>query len=101
MGETVAMGGPAAAMMSASGDSVRLLGLDADPAALSQARERLVPFGDRVALAHSSFDRLEGAAAAHGISRARANLLELGVSSWQLEQSGRGYPVLVDEPPHI
>ena len=95
---TVGMGGHAEAIMSASGDSVRLLGLDADPAALSQARERLVPFGDRVALAHSSFDRLEGAAAAHGISRARAILLDLGVSSWQLEQSGRGFSFQGDEP---
>ncbi len=80
---TVGMGGHAEAILSASGDSVRLLGLDADPAALSQARERLVPFGDRVALAHSSFDRLEGAAAAHGISRAHAILLDLGVFSFQ------------------
>jgi len=95
---TVGLGGHAEAILSASGGSVRLLGLDADPAALSQARERLVPFGDRVALAHASFGRLEGAAAAHGISRARAILLDLGVSSWQLEQSGRGFSFQGDEP---
>jgi 16S rRNA (cytosine1402-N4)-methyltransferase len=95
---TVGMGGHAEAILSAAGGSVRLLGLDADPAALSQARERLAPFGDRVALAHASFGRLDGAAAAQGISRARAILLDLGVSSWQLEQSGRGFSFQGDEP---
>jgi 16S rRNA (cytosine1402-N4)-methyltransferase len=95
---TVGMGGHAEAILSAAGSSVRLLGLDADPSALSQARERLAPFGDRVALAHASFGRLAGAAAAQGISRARAILLDLGVSSWQLEQSGRGFSFQGDEP---
>jgi 16S rRNA (cytosine1402-N4)-methyltransferase len=95
---TVGMGGHAEAILSAAGGSVRLLGLDADPAALSQARERLAPFGDRVTLAHASFGRLEGVAAAQGISRARAILLDLGVSSWQLEQSGRGFSFQGDEP---
>jgi 16S rRNA (cytosine1402-N4)-methyltransferase len=95
---TVGMGGHAEAILSAAGGSVRLLGLDADPVALSQARERLAPFGDRVTLAHASFGRLEGVAAAQGISRARAILLDLGVSSWQLEQSGRGFSFQGDEP---
>jgi 16S rRNA (cytosine1402-N4)-methyltransferase len=95
---TVGMGGHAEAILSASGRSVRLLGLDTDPAALAQARERLVPFGDRFALAHASFGRLGAAAAASGIDRARSILLDLGVSSWQLEQSGRGFSFQGDEP---
>ncbi|MGH7305316.1 MAG: 16S rRNA (cytosine(1402)-N(4))-methyltransferase RsmH, partial [Candidatus Rokuibacteriota bacterium] len=95
---TVGMGGHAEAILSASGRTVRLLGLDTDAAALAQARERLAPFGDRVDLAHSSFGRLEGAAAARGVDRARAILLDLGMSSWQLEQSGRGFSFQADEP---
>ena len=95
---TVGMGGHAEAILSAGGAAVRLLGLDADPAALAMARERLVPFGDRVVLTHSSFGRLESAATAQGISRARAILLDLGMSSWQLEQSGRGFSFQGDEP---
>src|SRR5262249_41807008 len=95
---TVGMGGHAEAILSASDASVRLLGLDTDPSALAQARERLAPFGDRVALAHSSFGRLGGPAAGQGIDRARSILLDLGVSSWQLEQSGRGFSFQGDEP---
>jgi 16S rRNA (cytosine1402-N4)-methyltransferase len=93
---TVGMGGHAEAILSAS--SVRLLGLDTDAAALAQARERLTPFGDRVALAHSSFGRLAEAAAERGVDRARSILMDLGVSSWQLEQSGRGFSFQGDEP---
>ena len=61
---TVGMGGHAEAILSASSSSVRLLGLDTDAAALAQARARLVPFGERVDLAHTSFRRLGDAAAA-------------------------------------
>lgn len=95
---TVGLGGHAEAILSASASSVRLLGLDTDAAALAQARERLAPFGDRVLLAHSSFGRLDAAAAASGVDRARSILLDLGVSSWQLEQSGRGFSFQADEP---
>jgi 16S rRNA (cytosine1402-N4)-methyltransferase len=95
---TVGMGGHAEAILSASASSVRLLGLDTDAAALAQARERLTTFGDRVVLAHSSFGRLDEAAAASGIDRARSILLDLGMSSWQLEESGRGFSFQGDEP---
>ena len=95
---TVGMGGHAEALLSASASSVRLLGLDTDAAALAQARERLAPFGDRVDLAHASFGRLGDAAGACGVARARSILLDLGVSSWQLEQSGRGFSFQGDEP---
>jgi 16S rRNA (cytosine1402-N4)-methyltransferase len=95
---TVGMGGHAEAILSASARTVRLLGLDTDAAALAQARERLARFGDRVDLVHASFRRLGSAAAARGLERARSILLDLGVSSWQLEQSGRGFSFQGDEP---
>src|SRR5262249_246957 len=95
---TVGMGGHAEAILSASASSVRLLALDTDAAALAQARERLTRFGDRVELAHASFRRLGELAAAHGVERARSILMDLGVSSWQLEQSGRGLSFQGDEP---
>ena len=95
---TVGMGGHAEAILSLSAPSVRLLGLDVDRHALAQAGARLAPFGDRVRLERSSFRDLQQAAAAAGIETTRAILLDLGVSSWQLEQSGRGFSFQGDEP---
>ena len=63
-----------------------------------RARDRLARFGDRARLPRASFADLGAVAADHGISEARAVLLDLGVSSWQLEASGRGFSFLGDEP---
>jgi 16S rRNA (cytosine1402-N4)-methyltransferase len=95
---TVGMGGHAEAILSLSAPSVRLLGLDVDREALARAGARLEPFGDRVRLGHSSFRDLREAAVAEGIDSARSILLDLGVSSWQLEESGRGFSFQGDEP---
>ena len=95
---TVGMGGHAEAILSASDASVSLLGLDVDPEALARAGTRLASFGDRVRLVRSSFRDLAQAAGAHGIDSTRSILLDLGVSSWQLEQSGRGFSFQGDEP---
>jgi 16S rRNA (cytosine1402-N4)-methyltransferase len=95
---TVGMGGHAEALLTGSGDDVRLLGLDADPAALRQAGDRLSSFGERVRLVHASFADLAAVAAEHGIDRAQGVLLDLGISSWQLEGSGRGFSFQGDEP---
>jgi 16S rRNA (cytosine1402-N4)-methyltransferase len=95
---TVGMGGHAEAMLERSGEDVRLLGLDADPEALRLAGARLARFGARARLAHASFADLGAVAAQHGIDEARAVLLDLGISSWQLESSGRGFSFQGDEP---
>ena len=95
---TVGMGGHAEAMLEGSGADVRLLGLDADPEALQQAGARLARFGERARLAHASFANLGTVAAEHGVDEARAVLLDLGISSWQLEASGRGFSFQRDEP---
>jgi 16S rRNA (cytosine1402-N4)-methyltransferase len=95
---TVGMGGHAEAILNLCVSSVRLLGLDVDREALARAGARLAPFGDRVRLAHANFRDLERTAAAEGIDGARSVLLDLGVSSWQLEQSGRGFSFQGDEP---
>lgn len=96
---TVGMGGHAEALLASSAPDVRLLGLDVDPEALARSRARLAPFGDRVRLARESFRDVRSVAAAHGVDRARAILLDLGVSSYQLESSARGFSFLREEEP--
>jgi 16S rRNA (cytosine1402-N4)-methyltransferase len=95
---TVGMGGHAEAVLAASGEDVHLLGLDTDPHALAQAAARLERFGDRVRLVRANFRDAARVAAAQGISEARAALLDLGVSSYQLDESGRGFSFQREEP---
>jgi 16S rRNA (cytosine1402-N4)-methyltransferase len=95
---TVGMGGHAEAMLGAAADDVRLLGLDRDPDALRRAAARLAPFADRAQLTQASFRDLADVARAHDVTAARAILLDLGVSSYQIDESGRGFTFQADEP---
>jgi 16S rRNA (cytosine1402-N4)-methyltransferase len=95
---TVGMGGHAEAILERSGDGVRLLGLDVDPVALERAQARLARFADRVRLRRASFRDLGQVAGDEGVSEARAILLDLGFSSYQVDESGRGFSFLADEP---
>jgi 16S rRNA (cytosine1402-N4)-methyltransferase len=95
---TVGMGGHAEAVLAASGEDVRLLGLDADPDALTQAAERLARFGDRVRLVHANFRDVRRVAREHAVGEARSVVLDLGVSSFQLDESARGFSFQRDEP---
>jgi 16S rRNA (cytosine1402-N4)-methyltransferase len=95
---TVGMGGHAEAILERSGAEVRLLGLDVDPVALETARGRLARFGDRARLRRASFRDLAAVAADEGVGEPRAILLDLGVSSYQLDAAGRGFSFLADEP---
>lgn len=95
---TVGMGGHAMALLQESPDDVKLLGLDLDPVALERAGERLAPFGDRVRLARASFRNLREVARDHDVLTAQSILLDLGVSSYQLDESGRGFSFQREEP---
>ena len=94
---TLGLGGHAAAVLAHTTES-RLLGLDRDAATLALAAHRLAPFGPRVVLRHADFRDLEAEAASCGVADAHAILLDLGLSSFQLEQSGRGFSFQRDEP---
>ncbi|HWP66937.1 MAG TPA: 16S rRNA (cytosine(1402)-N(4))-methyltransferase RsmH, partial [Candidatus Limnocylindria bacterium] len=94
---TVGFGGHAEALLRAAPDSI-LLGIDRDPEALAAAAERLRPFGDRVRLRHGSFARLGEHLAAVGWSQVDGLLLDLGVSSLQLDRGPRGFSWRHDAP---
>lgn len=94
---TVGMGGHAAALLHGTGAGVRLLGLDLDPEALRRAGERLAPFGDRVRLERASFRDLRTLARRLDVLTAQSILFDLGISSYQLDESGRGFSFQTDE----
>ena len=76
----------------------RLIGIDRDPIALKAAGERLAPFGDRVTLVHSNFCRIAEVLEELGIEGVDGVLLDLGVSSPQLDDGDRGFSYMVDAP---
>jgi 16S rRNA (cytosine1402-N4)-methyltransferase len=95
---TLGLGGHSEAVLHESAPEGELLALDADPAALELARQRLAAFGGRVTLIHSNFDRLEEQARSHGFVDVDGVLFDLGVSSLQLGPSGRGFTFRTSEP---
>ncbi len=76
----------------------RLIGIDRDPVALEAAGERLKPFADRVALVHSNFDEMDTVLKDLGISGVDGILMDLGVSSPQLDDGKRGFSYMADAP---
>ncbi len=88
---TVGAGGHARALLSATGPDGRLLGLDADPAAIPRATAALAEFGDRSVLVHSTYDQLPRVAPRHGFTAFAGVLMDLGISSHQLADPQRGF----------
>jgi 16S rRNA (cytosine1402-N4)-methyltransferase len=88
---TVGLGGHSRAILDASSPGGRLLGLDADPQTLEQARLRLSHFGNRARLVCSNFRSLAQIARENAVSAANGILMDLGLSSWQLADSDRGF----------
>jgi 16S rRNA (cytosine1402-N4)-methyltransferase len=95
---TLGNGGHASAILDASAPNGRLLGLDADPAAIEVARARLVPFGERAVLVNRNFRDLAEIAPAAGFDAVDGIVIDLGISSRQLDVGGRGFSFRHDEP---
>jgi 16S rRNA (cytosine1402-N4)-methyltransferase len=95
---TVGAGGHAQGILAASTPDGRVLGIDADPAAIALSREKLVAYGGRVTLVQSNFAQLEAIAQREGFCPADGVLLDLGLSSMQLEAAQRGFSFLADGP---
>ncbi len=76
----------------------RLIGVDRDQVALQAAGERLAPFGDRVTLVHSNFQEIAQILRDLEIPGVDGILLDLGVSSPQLDDGERGFSYMADAP---
>ncbi|WP_243544092.1 16S rRNA (cytosine(1402)-N(4))-methyltransferase RsmH [Pseudodesulfovibrio tunisiensis] len=98
MDGTLGMGGHSRLIMETAGENAELCGLDRDEQALALAAERLGPFGDRAHLFHLPFSRFEEALDELGWEGVDGAVLDLGVSSLQLDEAERGFSFIHDGP---
>jgi 16S rRNA (cytosine1402-N4)-methyltransferase len=94
---TLGLGGHTEAFL-ARFPKLRVVGLDRDPNALALAKERLAAYGDRVSFCHVVYDQIEDALDELGIDSVDAILMDLGVSSMQLDEADRGFAYSYDAP---
>lgn len=95
---TLGAGGHSYAILERSSPDGRLLGLDADPVALKLAGERLLPFGERARLVEANFGQMAGIAQREGFAPVAGVVMDLGVSSMQLDDPARGFSFQGDGP---
>jgi 16S rRNA (cytosine1402-N4)-methyltransferase len=93
---TLGAGGHAAGILEASSPTGKLLGLDLDPQALVLARERLASFGPRAIIRKASYVDLSQQLETLGWRAVDGVLLDLGVSSMQVDTPERGFSFLAD-----
>ena len=94
---TLGLAGHAEALLTAC-PQARLIGLDRDPQALALAAERLAPFAGRTTLVEAVYDELPDVLADLGRPRVQGVLLDLGLSSLQIDETNRGFAYAVDAP---
>lgn len=80
------------------GPGGRLIGIDRDEDAIRAATERLRPYGDRVTIVRGNYEDLPDIIHSQGIEKADGILLDLGVSSFQLDEGERGFSYRTEAP---
>lgn len=88
---TVGGGGHTEAILQATAPGGSVLGLDQDSDTLARTQERLAAYGDRLRLVHANFRQLADVVREQGIGEVRGVLMDLGVSSFQLDEAERGF----------
>lgn len=95
---TLGAGGHSRLILQASAPDGVLIGLDRDQDALNKAAQVLAPFGERAILRHANFSEAAQVLADLGIDGLDGMLLDLGVSSYQLDEVERGFSFRADAP---
>lgn len=95
---TLGGGGHSQEIAKRLGETGRLVGIDQDETAIRAAGERLKPYGDRVTIVRSNYCDAKEALTRLGISGIDGMLLDLGVSSYQLDTRERGFSYRFDAP---
>jgi 16S rRNA (cytosine1402-N4)-methyltransferase len=94
---TLGRAGHARALLAAH-PRLALVGMDTDATAIAESGRLLAPYTDRVTLAHAVYDQIAGVLARQGVARVQGVLFDLGVSSPQLDEPGRGFAYSYDAP---
>ena len=76
----------------------RLIGIDQDADAIKAATERLKPFADRVTIVRNNYTNIAEVLKELGIDKVDGIILDLGVSSYQIDTAERGFTYMVDAP---
>ena len=95
---TLGGGGHASEVCRRLGDKGRFIGIDQDADAIAAASERLKEFGDKVTIVRSNYENIDEVLKELGISQVDGIYLDLGVSSYQLDNEERGFTYRVDAP---
>jgi 16S rRNA (cytosine1402-N4)-methyltransferase len=95
---TLGGAGHAAAILEKASPGGQLLGIDADPKAIERARVKLAPYRDSALLVNDNFVNLQSICIKHDFFPVHGILLDLGLSSMQLEDENRGFSFQHDDP---
>jgi 16S rRNA (cytosine1402-N4)-methyltransferase len=95
---TIGGGGYAECLLDKSSPDGVVIGLDWDLEAIERARERLGGYGERLILEKSDFADIRAVLARHGIRQADGIAVDLGVSSFQIEEPRRGFSFMKEGP---
>lgn len=95
---TLGLGGHARRILDATAPDGRVIGFDWDEEAIALARQRLAPYGDRLRIVRANYADLAAGLAGEGIMAVHGLVLDLGVSSLQLDRAGRGFSFQTDAP---
>ncbi len=94
---TLGLGGHSEAFLNSS-ENLTVIGIDRDLVALELAGKRLEVFGSRVKYFHGTYEQIPEALSKFGFSEASAILMDLGVSSMQIDSPDRGFAYSFDAP---
>ena len=95
---TAGGGGHSFAIASCLSEKGRLFAIDRDEDAIAAAGRRLSPYADRVTMVKSNFTEVASVMKAHGVDAIDGALIDLGVSSYQLDTAERGFSYMQDAP---
>ncbi len=88
---TLGGGGHAETILRQLDQDGKLIGLDLDEDALSETKNRLAEFGDRLIIVKDNFRNIKSVLSRYGINSIKGGFLDLGVSSFQLDEPGKGF----------